>query len=216
MKFLGERECSGGKRQKNIYSVDIFSIWNGEVDRVALKLVHWENLISAFWQECPLSSHCSAESSVGSSSSSSVPASAVLCLSPLQLLGEIVRRRGWQVEFWGLPTSHGSPAPPSVGVVVCMPLKEAGLSAGEEVGGFVDMCFASLDYWERRKFALWGGLMLTSVLALPPNYLNPTHSSTLQCRLRAPYMCQRWSQAQGSTMLKRALHGKSYLHNTKG
>ena len=38
MKFLGERECSGGKRQKNIYSVDIFSIWNGEVDRVALKI----------------------------------------------------------------------------------------------------------------------------------------------------------------------------------
>ena len=170
----------------NIYLVDLSNMTD-EVDIGCIQ--HWENLISAFWQGCPLWWRCPAKDSVGSPFSSSAPAPVVLHLSLVPLRGETAPRRGWQVEFWGRPSSLGSPAvPPSVGgrVGVGMPLKEAGLSGGGQVGGFLEMCFASfLDHWERGKFALWDGLVLTNVLGLPPFHLNPT-GGALPCRLRAP------------------------------
>ena len=167
--------------------------------------------ITAFWPGCPLSWRCLAEDSVGSSSSSSEPASAVSCLCLPQLPGEIVPRRGWRAGSWGRPSSCGSPSPPSAGAAGGMPLKEAGQEG--RVGGFVEMCFASL------KFALWDGPVLTNVWVQVASHLNPSGGRGLRAD-SVPPTCGNVllstiliNPEPKTTLQKTAQHGKSNFNH---
>ena len=143
-----------------------------EVDRVVFgSAAPMDPLISAFWRECPPWWPRSAERCVGSSLSSSSPASATTPASPLHWQEETALRPRWQVETWWRPSFSWSPAPWPGTEGVCRPPVGKGQPGGEVPKIISPRCTSLNHFWSMFGFALSARLMLTNSKDPPPPIL---------------------------------------------